>query len=187
MILAYTELKTLVQDRMMRPVPDLHINASSVDVVLGDTVQEEIHDPALADDELTVVELGKREKLGFTEHSIRDEPFLLYPGAFVLAHTREKFYLPLDISAEFRLKSSVARMGLGHVLAVWCDPGWNDSVLTLELHNVSQHHIISLRAGDRVGQMIFHRHVLVPKARSYAAVGAYNGDASAQPTKGAKP
>lgn len=183
MILSYTELKLEVQGRMMVPCPDAQLNASSIDVTLGATLLEEIKLPDLGADEMTVVELGKREPLAFEEHSIADEPFLLYPGAFVLAHTLEMFNLPLDISAEFRLKSSAARMGLSHALAVWCDPGWNGSTLTLELHNISQHHIIALKAGDRIGQMIFHRHTLVPKARSYATTGAYNGDASAQPAR----
>lgn len=183
MILSYYQLKAEVQGVMMQPVPDEHVNASSVDVVLGVKVLQEARDDSLDDDELTIVELGKRETLMFNEIDIGQEPFLLYPGAFVLAHTLEKFNLPLDTSAEFRLKSSAARMGLSHALAVWCDPGWSNSVLTLELHNTTQHHVIALKAGDRIGQMIFHRHAAVPKARSYAVTGSYNGDESAQPAR----
>lgn len=182
-LLSYLELRREIQHRAMAPVPDENVNASSIDVRLGRVVLVEEREEGLDEDEMTILELGKREPCAFREVDIRVEPFLLYPGHFILAHTMEQFDLPLTISAEFRLKSSVARMGLSHALAVWCDPGWNGSTLTLELHNITREHVISLREGDRVGQMIFHRHEPVPKHASYAVRGAYNGDKTASPTK----
>ena len=109
--------------------------------------------------------------------------FDLQPGQFVLAHTFEQFNLPTDICAEFKLKSSGARIGLNNMLATWCDNGWHGSVLTLELHNVTRHHTIRLRPGDKIGQMIFYRTTPVPDDRSYAARGRYNKDSSAQQIK----
>lgn len=186
MILSYNALRQRVQNKMVQPVPDAHVNPSSIDVRLGGIVLEELRLDDLPEDELTVLDLGKREPMACTEVSISEEPYLLYPGCFVLAHTLEHFDLPLDVSAEFRLKSSAARMGLNHNLAVWCDPGWHGSTLTLELHNVSKYHIIALRGGDRIGQMVFHQHEAVPKDRSYRATGAYNDDLSATGAKPAK-
>lgn len=182
-LLSYLELRREVQHKVIAPVPDENVNASSIDVRLGRIVLAESRDPALPEDEMTVLELGKREPIATEQHDIRKEPFLLYPGCFVLAHTMEEFNLPLHLSAEFRLKSSVARMGLSHALAVWCDPGWTGSSLTLELHNITREHVISLREGDKVGQVIFHRHEPVPKSASYAVRGAYNHDRSASATK----
>jgi deoxycytidine triphosphate deaminase len=193
MLLSYHELKRDVQAALVITHPsglqvaDDHINSSSIEVTLGAKLLQEVRDPKLKKDELSVLTLRDREALTTEEVTLTsDEPFLLYPGAFVLAHTAEVFNLPLDMSAEFRLKSSAGRMGLSHALAVWCDAGWNGSVLTLELHNISAEHIIALHLGDRIGQMIFHRHAPVPKDRSYAARGNYNGDVSVQPARPGK-
>lgn len=184
MLLSYLELKHEVQNKAMKPVPDAHVNASSVDVTLGSKIMVEVRDPSLKDGELSVVSLRDRDALNLETIELdAREPFLLYPGAFVLAQTAEVFDLPLNLSAEFRLKSSAARMGLSHALAVWADAGWHGSVLTLELHNISQEHIVALTCGDRIGQMIFHRHALVPRNRSYAARGAYNNDLGTTATK----
>jgi dCTP deaminase len=67
---------------------------------------------------------------------------------------------------------------LNHLTAGWADAGWNGSVLTLELKNVTNYHEIELRRGDRIGQVIFFEHESVPADRSYAARGRYNGDKS---------
>lgn len=182
-LLSYLELRQEVQNMVMAPVPDSHVNASSIDVTLGPTVLKEVPHPDVPEDEVWVLELRERSPMTLVERAITDEPLILLPGEFVLAHTAEVFHMPLHLSAEFRLKSSVARMGLSHALAVWCDPGWNNAVLTLELHNISQFHGIALRAGDKIGQMVFHRHATVPKAASYAARGSYNSDRSASASK----
>ncbi len=187
MILSYNELRLEVQNTVMTPVPDAHMNASSIDVTLGSLLLKEVPGPDVPEDEVLVLDLGKREQITHEEWRCSPtEHYILMPGEFVLAHTAEKFALPLHLSAEFRLKSSAARMGLSHALAVWCDPGWHGSHLTLELHNISRFHGIALRAGDRIGQMIFHRHAAVPRERSYAVTGAYNGDDGASPAKPAK-
>ena len=106
------------------------------------------------------------------------EGFSLEPGEFILASSIEVFNLPPDISAQYRLKSSMARIGLEHLNAGHCDAGWNGSVLTLELKNVTRYHAIHLQAGDPIGQMVFWRHEPVPADKSYAARGRYNGDGS---------
>ena len=105
------------------------------------------------------------------------------PGEFILAHSMEKFNLPMDISCEFKLKSSGARSGLDNALATWCDPGWNNSTLTLELKNNLRFTHIILREGMFIGQMVFFRNVPVPKDKSYFIRGRYNGDSSVQEVK----
>jgi len=173
MLLSYVELKTIVGMGVISPVPESHVNASSIDVTLGLTLLVEAERAPHAPYPLR---LRDRTPLQHRPHDIGRSPYCLRPGQFVLAHTAELFYMPLNMSAEFRLKSSAARMGLSHALAVWVDPGWTGSVLTLELHNISQFHTIELNAGDRIGQMIFHRHRAVPKGKAYGARGAYNND-----------
>jgi dCTP deaminase len=180
MILAHHELIALVDGGVIGPVLPADINGSSIDVRLGPIVMKEVW-PRLPGD--TTLELGKREAVTTEEWDLRISPFVLKPGGFVLAQTAETFNLPLYLSAEFRLKSSAARMGLSHALAVWCDPGWTGSVLTLELHNISQFHSIVMRAGDKIGQMIFHAHDKVPSQMSYAKRGAYNHDSGPSAAK----
>lgn len=180
MLLSYDELlKDVLATGVLTPVPLENVNQTSIDVTLGRVLQSE--DTPLS---RFGVDLGKREALAMIEHFM-DGPqgWLLEPGQFILAHTAEMFDMPLDLSAEFRLKSSAARMGLSHALAVWIDPGFHGSTLTLELHNISRYHTIRLRAGDKIGQIIFHRHAPVPAKESYGVRGAYNNDKSASPTK----
>lgn len=183
MLLSYHELRQEVQARgYIAPIEDSQVNGSSIDVRLGSQILVERKSP----EGYTRVSLRDRTPLAFDTVDIGAlgaEPFVLPPGGFVLAHTIEKFNLPLDMSVEFRLNSSGARMGLSHALAVWMDTGWHGSVLTLELHNISQQHEVVLHYGDRIGQVIFHRHAKVPRDRSYAVRGAYNADQTVMAAK----
>lgn len=166
---------------VIRNVEPEDINAASIDITLGRKILKE--DPTLDDAVLhKITSLRERQGLQMVERSC-EVNFLLYPGQFILAQSQQEFYLPDDISAEYKLKSSMARIGINHALAGWCDAGWHGSVLTLELMNVTKNHIIELREGDKIGQMIFFHHREVPKDRSYAARGRYNGD---KETTGAK-
>ena len=115
-----------------------------------------------------------------------DKGYIIPPGGFILAHTLEVFNLPDNISAEYKLKSTMARNSLNHFTAGWCDSGWNGSVLTLEFKNDSQYHSIFIKPGMKCGQMIFFEHEAVPADRSYAARGSYNGDKSVSAGKGLK-
>ena len=186
MLLSYNELRREVQARgIVAPIHDAQVNSSSIDVRLGKHILVE-REPE--DGNPRAVSLRDRESLTFetVDLTAMGTPFLLKPGQFVLAHTLEVFNLPLDLSMEFRLNSSAGRMGLSHALAVWADAGWNGSTMTLELHNVTRYQKIALHYGDRIGQVVFHRHAPVPRERSYAARGAYNGHLSAMPAMPAK-
>lgn len=168
-LLSYTELCELVEQGVITDVPHEHINAASIDVCLGNNILIERASNR-------TVSLRDRQNLTMESYPIGDGGYRLDPGEFILAHTVEKFNLPDDICAEFKLKSSVARIGCAHLLAGHCDPGWHGSVLTLELHNVTRHHSILLHVGDRIGQVIFHRVTPVPEDRSYRVMGRYNND-----------
>lgn len=184
MILSYNDLWIKVlAPKVMTGVSPLHVNAASIDVTLASTILVETD--ARSGVWPNVISLRERQSPSFTEIKLgEDHAFRLRPGQFILAATAERFNLPLNMSAEFRLKSSAGRMGLSHALAVWCDPGWNGSALTLELHNITRFHEIELRAGDRIGQMIFHEHAPVPEEAGYGRRGSYNGDLGVQPAKG---
>ena len=189
MILTHRYIQDLIQRGMVEHYDSALMNGTSLDVRLGNVFKVEVPGKDVKEDEYAMLNLGQRDAINTERVELAEgedaEPFLLFPGQFVLAATMERFNLPLDVSAEFRLKSSVGRMALSHALAVWCDPGWQGH-LTLELHNISQHHVIAMRPGDRVGQMIFHGHGSVSSAYDYGKRGHYNGDVEPEAAKPAE-
>ena len=180
MLLSYTELNELVERGVIEGVHPQAINSASIDVRLGEGLMEEVPrrtQPWRA--KPIAVDLGKRQSPTLRRVSIpMVRGYHLRPGQFVLGATMERFNLPLDISAQFLLKSSMARCGLDHLSATWMDAGWCGSVLTLELRNVTEHHALILRTGMYIGQVKFYRHTPVPEEASYARRGRYNGDST---------
>ncbi len=71
------------------------------------------------------------------EVNLRDgDPFILEPGAFAIASTKEVLKLPADVLGRLEGKSSLARLGiLVHSTAARFDPGWNGAPV-LELGNL---------------------------------------------------
>lgn len=64
------------------------------------------------------------------------DPFILEPGAFAIASTKEVLKLPKDVLGRLEGKSSLARLGiLVHSTAARFDPGWNGAPV-LELGNL---------------------------------------------------
>ena len=182
-LITYNELVHLMETRVIDSVRHDQINAASIDVTLGNTVW--VEEPPRG--QYDVVDLAQKETPHMTMVSLLGTGYFdLPPGGFCLAGTRETFNLPDDLAAEYKLKSSLARAGLDAALAMWCDPGWHGSVLTLELTNVLKMHSLRLRPGMKIGQMIFHRGKPVPAHASYATRGQYNGDQTATPSKGVK-
>jgi len=110
--------------------------------------------------------------------------YRLAPGEFVLAHSQEMFNLPNDISAEYKLKSSLARVGLEHLNAGFIDSGFHNANLTLEFKNMLRQHSLLLIAGMLCGQLLFFRHAPVADAYSYRQRGRYNGSRGAVASKG---
>ena len=181
MLLTFNELNNLIDDGIIQGAKREHVNAASIDVVLGNMIWVEAPIPGGC----TIVDLAAKETPNMLQHNLDIHGhYDLRSQHFCLAQTKEIFNLPNNIAAEFRLKSSAARAGLNASLAMWCDPGWNGSTLTLELSNVMQYHDLRLRSGMKIGQMIFYSGTKVPKHASYATKGQYNGDTSATPSKG---
>lgn len=155
---------------MVTPLREELVNPASIDVLLGPLLLiESVQSPELVPYPL--------------EGHSQENPYMLAPGQFVLGQTEEVFNLPNNVAAEFRLKSSRAREGLDQALAVWADPGWSGSVLTVELRNNRQLHHIPLWPGMRIGQMIFHRMSSAP-VNDYLQTGRYNGDRIVTASKG---
>lgn len=171
-LLSYYELCVLVEDGVISGVDPNCINGTSIDVHLGEFLLVE-DDPIMIRPDVWI---AQRQKPIFTQKSMCDEPYWLKPNEFVLGQTQESFDLPLDISGDFCLKSSLARSGLNHSTACWADPGWHGSVLTLELKNVLRYTTLVLEIGMPIGQVKFWRSQRVPVEKSYRQRGRYNND-----------
>lgn len=187
-LLSYNELSVLVEHGIITNVKPEQINATSIDLTLGDTILEEDSDaidPWRLGQRGPQINLKARTPLAMREVKLEgiDAVYNLQPGAFVLAQSQQVFNLPPYISAEYKLKSSMARIGLEHLNAGWCDAGWNGSVLTLELKNMTRFHNIGLEAGVGIGQIVFFKHTPVPQDKSYAARGRYNNDTTVKGIK----
>lgn len=187
MLMSYKQLCDMVDAGIITHVDLSQVNSASIDIRLGDIVELEYcytgPDKELA--ELREISLKKREALVTRKHSFsKDGPLRIYPGECFLAHSIELFNLPNNLSAMFKLKSSCGRIFLEHMNAGWCDAGWHGSALTMEFKNNSRNHVIVLEGGEKIGQMVFFSHEMVPADKSYAVRGRYNKDKG---VSGAKP
>lgn len=168
--LNHEEIRELIAMDVIWPSAEECVNTASLDVRLGRTIMVEDWAPSTA-----ILEFGKRQ--GPSLRTVEIDPehgYVLKPGEFILGHTVEWFEIPDDIAALFRAKSSMGRIGLEHMDAGWVDPGFHGR-LTLELTNCLRWHSIRLRAGDRIGQLVFLRGNKVKAEHSYRTVGNYNG------------
>jgi dCTP deaminase len=147
--------------------PDL-INPASLDLRLGDHLLIESCEHGFV-------------RYDLSAHSQAD-PYELKPGQFVLAPSVETINLPPYLVGEVRLKSSMARRGLEHLNAGYCDPGWNGSKLTMELKNMLQLRCVPLWPGMRIVQIKLTKLAIMPSV-GYAETGRYNGDQAAQVAK----
>jgi len=164
-LLAHKELLQLISDGVISALPE-NVNAASIDVRLGTQfVVEEGHRGLMVD-------LFEKEMPAM--RIVEGDSFVLHPGEFALAHTIERFNLPDDLSCWFTLKSSAARAGLDHSEAGWAEAGFHGANLTMELRNNLRGHPLKLRAGMKIGQMVFFRHKPAGEG-SYKIKGQYNG------------
>lgn len=182
MLLNHDEICELVAQGVIEGAELKHVNGTSLDITLGKMIL--VEDPVGG-----MTKCGKAVVPHCISYANRESPkmkmvdkfeeygYALRPGEFALAGSAEIFHIPLNISCEYKLKSSMARIGLQHLNAGWCDPGWNNSCLTMELVNVNRFHSIHVKPGDRIGQIVFFRHHPVRAENSYAQTGRYNGDA----------
>ena len=174
-LLSYNELVNLVGSGVINAKKE-QINGSSIDITLDSSVMIEMCGS-------THIDLAGKENIQLKKVNI-EQGYILDQNEFILASSAEVFNLPDNISAEYKLKSSMARNGLEHLNAGWCDAGWMGSKLTLELKNMTQYHRLKLTAGMKIGQVVFFKHEPVPKENSYAEIGQYNNQTAVQQSKG---
>lgn len=145
MILSDKTIQKMLKDKalVISPVKEQQIQPASVDVRLGDTFS------IVEDTPTGIITLDSEVRY----RTIHTDTYILLPGQFVLATTMEYFELPDNITAFVEGRSSLGRMGLFIQNAGWVDPGFKGEI-TLELFNANRC-AIELRAGRRVGQLVF--------------------------------
>lgn len=181
MILSYHELCELIEQKVI-DAPISAVQGSSIDLTLGNVFYfEKRYVPHRFD----IIDISEQCDWMFEKYCKSGNYLILEPGEFVLACTKEKFNLPSNITAEYKLKSSMGRAGLWHALAGHIDPYFSGQI-TLEFKNELQCHSIRLEPGMPAGQVTFHRHSPVPYEKGYGARGQYQGDAATMPNKGAR-
>lgn len=166
MILSDKTIKKLLADGTLgiTPCDDAQIQPASVDVRLGDTFS------VVEDSPSGMISLDGE----ICYKTIKTDRYVLLPGQFVLATTMEYFRLPDDLTAFVEGRSSLGRMGLFIQNAGWVDPGFEGEI-TLELYNANRC-AIELRAGRRVGQLVFAK---MDAAAEHPYRGKYQGQRGA--------
>ncbi|MBR6070479.1 MAG: dCTP deaminase [Ruminococcus sp.] len=145
MILSDKTITQMLSDKslIIEPMTNEQIQPASFDIRLGNTFS------VVEDSSSGIITLGEEIKY----RTITTDKYLILPGQFVLATTMEYFELPDDLTAFVEGRSSLGRMGLFIQNAGWVDPGFKGEI-TLELFNANRC-AIELRAGRRVGQLVF--------------------------------
>jgi len=179
-LLSYNELCELVEQNVIN-APISQVNGSSIDITLDDIIRLEDQPKFNA-----IIDLRAKENIETYEHILTEYGYQMAPGEFLLASSREVFTLPGNISCEYKLKSSLARNGMEHLNAGWCDSFWSNSKLTLELKNMTRFHRLTLKPGMGIGQMVFFRHEPVPHEHGYAVKGQYNHQSRTTASKGVR-
>ncbi len=158
MILSDRTINTMLAEGTLEisPLTEGQIQPASVDIRLGRTFS------VVEDFSTGVITMDNEIKY----KTIETDTYVLLPGQFVLATTMEYFALPDDLTAFVEGRSSLGRMGLFIQNAGWVDPGFRGEI-TLELFNANRC-AIELKAGRRVGQLVFAR-------MDQAALNPYNG------------
>lgn len=167
-LLSAPRLLDLINANVITALPQ-NVNSASIDIRIGDEILIEDFSDG------NVVDIDAKQSPAFVKIKIPEEGIIIEPGQCFLAHSMEYFNLPNTISAEFVLRSSMARCFMNHMLAGFCDAGWNGSQLTMEFKNETQFHRLLIKPGMRVGQMKFYEHEDCGLDHSYAVKGNYNG------------
>lgn len=147
MVLSDRTIKEMLQtgELVIEGADETQIQPASVDIRLGDTFSVFENSPD------GIIRFSSKPDY----KTVKSDTFLLLPGHFVLATTREYISLPSNVTAFVEGRSSIGRLGLFVQNAGWVDPGFEGEI-TLELFNAGSN-AIELKSGQRVGQLVFEK------------------------------
>ncbi|MFB6071012.1 MAG: dCTP deaminase [Halanaeroarchaeum sp.] len=153
-------------DLVIEPLQDvdLQVQPASVDVRLGREFLEfqRANIPSIHP-------TSERETDDYTAETTveEDDEFVLHPGDFVLATTKERVEVPRDLVAQVEGRSSLGRLAVVvHATAGFIDPGYRGRI-TLELSNLGTAPV-ALSPGMRISQLVFTE-LKTPARKPYGA------------------
>ena len=155
------------EDNLITGIPseEILVNPASINLRIGNTFLTPV---------LTGFPVRLGDKVEYKQTEIKeDEYFLLEPGKFALATTKECVNIPTDLAAFVQGRSSIGRVGLQVQNAGFVDPGFHGHI-TLELKNDSPN-TIAIWPGYPVAQIVLITAVDVETAYQ----GKYNGQVEA--------
>lgn len=138
----------------IRPAPDFkkQLGSCSLDLRLGNVFRIFEYSKVPYIDPLDEARNGKNATKEIRVK--KGEPFIIQPGDFVLAATREYLELADDLLGRLEGRSSLGRLGITvHSTAALFDPGWRGKA-TIELGNFGQMPV-ALHPGMRICAMTF--------------------------------
>lgn len=161
---------------LLSDIDILALGPSVIDSFDPKKVQPASYDLALAETLLIpyggdYVDLRKSRPsdLTYKVDMLKEDDYILKPGACVLGSTQEVITCPRDIAIRVEGKSSLARLFmLPHVAAGWIDPGFHGQI-TLEIVNLGPWSIV-LYPGMPIAQMNFTR-MSTPVGTPYGTTG----------------
>jgi dCTP deaminase len=150
MVLSDRDIRKALESGRIKidPAPDLEkqLGSISVDFTLGNTFMVFEHS------RFSYIDPRHPQSIGEAMRTIEvpdGEAFIMQPGDFALASTRESLELPDDLLARLEGRSSIARLGITvHSTAALFEPGWVGTA-TMELSNLGRM-AVALYPGMRV-------------------------------------
>lgn len=171
-----------IDPRNKYPIEKMKFDTTSLDVHLDTEFkvwkdplpgEESVFDPSVSDFELE----SMGEMYVRNGHLEEDGSFILRPGKFVLAKTREYFKLPDNLAARIEGRSKLGRLGVGvHVTAPTIHACF-EGTITLEIYNHSPRAVKLVpwksvdEPGVRIGQLVFEEvsgEVSINRATTYS-------------------
>ena len=102
------------------------------------------------------IDLQNPTSLEYDEHFLKNKPYTLLPGQFVLTSTIERIQLDRSLLAFIDGRSTIARLGLTtHLSSTTIDGNYDEPrATTLEMGNIGNFNII-LHYNDFIGMIVF--------------------------------
>ena len=185
MILSDKDIKKAIREGRIkiRPNPDFktQLGSCSLDLCLGSVFRVFEHSKIpyidLLDQKLNGKNVTREVKVK------KSEAFIIQPGDFILATTREYVELPDDLIGRLEGRSSLGRVGIiVHSTAAVFDPGWRGRVV-MEIGNLGRI-AVALYPGMRICDIHFEEVSSKVETPYWKKVGAkYIGQKGPEPSR----
>ncbi len=154
MILCDKDIKNRIKNNniIIKPFSEEQLSSSSVDLRLGNEFR--VFKP------ISQTHIDPKEKQPNNEYTDKlvinnGEAFIIHPGEFVLATTKEWVEMPIDLVGSVDGRSSIGRLGIIIQTAPMIDAGFKGNI-TLELANIGRMPV-SLYPDMRICRLTFHQ------------------------------